>query len=256
MGILGEILASKRAELPALRERKLPDAPSSVPPVQLRRQPGDGLRLICEIKHKSPSAGRLSTALSIFERAQVYEKSGASMISVLCDGPFFDGDYSHLSEARSACSLPLLCKEFVIDEIQLDAARAYGASAVLLIVRCLDDDRLMQLIQAAKERGLAPLVEVFTEDEARRALDAGADFVGVNARDLDTLHMDTDAAARIVQSLPDHVSVGHLSGVKTPADAALVASGRADAALIGEVLMRLDEPGSTLAALFEAAQSS
>src|SRR5690606_41444232 len=104
--------------------------PRAYPPFPPRRSSDlEPLHLICEIKNKSPSAGVLSTHLSITERARQYEKSGASMISVLCDGPFFDGSFEHLLKAREGCALPLLCKEFVVDECQLDAAQAYGASA-------------------------------------------------------------------------------------------------------------------------------
>jgi len=149
--------------------------------------------------------------------------------------------------------LPLLCKEFVVDECQLDAAQAYGASAVLLIVRCLDDSSLRRLLAGALSRGLAPLVEVYSEDEAKRAVDAGADFIGVNARDLDTLQMDTARAERIVQIFSGETVVAHLSGVKTAADVQKIARGRADAALVGEVLMRKDDPGPTLAELARAA---
>ena len=110
----------------------------------LRRADGR-LKLITEIKFRSPSAGALSTVLSVTERARAYQRAGASMISVLCDTSFFDGAFAHLAEARAACELPLLCKEFVIDESQLDAAVAYGADAVLLIVRCLSEERLNEL---------------------------------------------------------------------------------------------------------------
>lgn len=256
MGVLDKIIESKRQELPALRKRRLPPPPRLVPPVRLKRDNAEALALICEIKRRSPSAGELSRALSVAQRAKVYEAAGASMLSVLCDGPFFDGDFKHLSEARQGCSLPLLCKEFVIDECQLDAAQAYGASAVLLIVRCLDDSQLSHLISAAERRQLTPLVEVFSETEAQRGLDSGATFMGVNARDLDTLVMDTERAQRIVNSLPADITVAHLSGVKTPDDVTAVAQGRADAALIGEVLMRQDEPGELLTKLSESARTS
>ncbi len=241
MTVLEKILSSKRAELPELRHRKLPVPPVNTPAVELKRSDDEPLHLICEIKRRSPSAGELSVALSVKARARAYSHGGASMLSVLCDGPFFDGDYSHLLEARDGCALPLLCKEFVIDECQLDAAKAYGASAVLLIVRCVGAD-LTRLVEASLDRGLTPLVEVFNEDEASQALDAGATFIGVNSRDLDTLVMDSARAHRVVAGLPDNITVAHLSGMKTPSDVQTVARGRSDAALIGEVLMREDDP--------------
>lgn len=171
------------------------------------------------------------------------------MVSVLCDGPFFDGDYDHLQKARAGCRLPLLCKEFIIDEAQLDAAAAFGASAVLLIVRCLDEARLSTLISEAKKRSLVPLVEVFRAKEAQLALGCGADFIGVNSRDLDTLEMDTEEATRVLRSLPGHICAVHLSGVKTPADVSNIRSTRADAALIGEVLMKQEDPTELLRSL-------
>lgn len=254
MSLLQKILDSKRAELPALRKMKLPTPPSELPAFVGRRS-GGPLRLLCEIKKKSPSAGPLSTVLSVAERARVYEECGASALSVLCDGPFFDGAYEDLLRAREGSALPLLCKEFIVDECQLDAARAYGASAVLLIVRCLERQRLAALIDAAEERGLTPFVEVFTAEEAEWALDAGARSIGVNARDLDTLAMDSGRAAEVLGSLPRSVVSAHLSGVKTPEDVRAVRQGKADAALVGEVLMRKDDPSELLRSLVSAARA-
>lgn len=253
MGVLDKILLSKRTELPELRRRKLPAPPSSVPALNLQRSEGQPLRLLCEFKRRSPSAGALSSALSIEERTRKYQEGGASLISVLCDGPFFGGSYEDLLAANKAQSAPLLCKEFIIDDCQLDAAKAYGASAVLLIVRCLDDVELARFIEGAQKRGLSPLVEIYNHDEKRRALDAGATLIGVNARDLDSLQMDSLKAQEVLESLPAHVSACHLSGVKTPEDVAKIASGRADAALIGEILMRQDDPSELLKAFIDRA---
>ena len=252
MGHLEQILKTKREDLKKWRGRRLPVRPTSVPPTALARTPTEGLRLICEIKKKSPSAGQLSRTLDVGARARIYEQHGAAMISVLCDGPYFGGSYDDLLAARKQCSLPLLCKEFVLDELQLDMAHAYGASAVLLIVRCLSDSDLERFISATIDRDMTPLVEVYTEEEAKRAKDAGALCFGVNARDLDTLDMDSERAARIVQSMGDQVTVAHLSGVKSPNDVRKIAKGRADAVLIGELLMRLDDPGPLLSELVAA----
>lgn len=254
MKILTKILDSKRGELPLLRRMKLPEPPGNVPPFVGPRAPGAALSLICEIKRRSPSAGQLSTKLTVSERACAYEAGGASALSILCDGPFFDGAFSHLTEARAGSTLPLLCKEFIIDECQLDAAHAYGASAALLIVRCLARGQLASLIAATVSRKMTPVVEVFTEDEAKLALDSGATFIGVNARDLDTLEMDAERAVQVISHLPQSVTAAHLSGVKTDEDVKRVAKGRADAALIGEVLMQQDDPVATLKALAQAAR--
>lgn len=249
-GVLARILATKQAELPALRARRLPTSPG--PRAFSLRRTDARLKLITEIKFRSPSAGALSTVLSVTERARAYQRGGASMISVLCDTSFFDGEYAHLAEARAACELPLLCKEFVIDESQLDAAVAYGADAVLLIVRCLSAERLKQLTQAARERKLEPFVEVVNDSESKLALDAGASLIGVNARDLDTLTMDAERAARFLAELPASVTRVHLSGIARAEDVQRVANSQADAALLGEALMREHQPEARLAELIAA----
>jgi len=253
-GLLARILDKKRAELPALRAQRLPAAPGPRP-FSLRRGQ-TGLKLITEVKFRSPSAGALSTVLSVTERVRAYQRAGASMISVLCDTTFFDGAFAHLAEARAACDLPLLCKEFVIDESQLDAAVAHGADAVLLIVRCLSEERLNQLVRAARERKLEPFVEVVNVEESKLALAAGASLIGVNARDLDTLAMDGAQAARVIAELPASVTRVHLSGIARPEDVARVAQSAADAALLGEALMREDQPEARLRAMVSAATAS
>jgi indole-3-glycerol phosphate synthase len=253
-GLLAQILATKAAEVESLRRRSFGPPPARRP-LALARKAGEPLRLIAEIKRRSPSAGQLSTLLGVGERARAYERAGASMVSVLCDAGYFDGRFEHLTEAREACELPLLCKEFVIDEAQLDAARSFGADAVLLIVRCVTPARLVALVAAARARELEPFVEVATEDEASMALDAGATLVGVNARDLDALVMDTAKAARILETLPRSVVSVHLSGLKSAEAVAHVARTDTHAALIGEMLMRQDDPTQLLERLVVAART-
>ncbi|HEX6767375.1 MAG TPA: hypothetical protein VF103_17875 [Polyangiaceae bacterium] len=252
MGVLAEILAEKAENIAELRARRLPEPPPARR-FSLRRAEGDALRLIAEIKFRSPSAGALSTALGVAARAAAYERAGASMVSVLTDRRFFDGAWEHLAEARQATTLPLLCKEFVVDERQLDAARSYGADAVLIIVRCVPHERVRALVAGARERELEPFVEITNDTEARVALDAGATLVGVNARDLDALAMDPERAARTLADLPKDVTSVRLSGLSTPADVERVRSGPAHAALIGEALMRADDPEPLLRSLVAAA---
>jgi indole-3-glycerol phosphate synthase len=253
MGVLGQILQQKQLELPELRRRSLPEAPP-LRSVSLARSAGQPLRIIAEIKRRSPSAGPLSTRLTVAERAALYERAGASMTSVLCDEHFFDGSYEHLTIARKASSIPLLCKDFIIDEAQLDCARAYGADAALLIVRCLDAATLKRLFDATLARGLLPLVEVTTENEAQRALAVGATTIGVNARNLDTLVMDRERAARVLGDLPKSITKLHLSGLAAPADVERIRQNGADGALVGETLMRQDDPESLLRSLVAAAR--
>ncbi len=251
VSLLAEILAHKRAELARLG----PAPRSSFEPrsVSLARGPGEPLRLIAEIKLRSPSAGSLSLALPVSERAAVYQRAGANMLSVLTDARYFDGAFEHVRQAREATSLPVLCKEFIVGERQLDWARASGADAVLLIVRCLAPPELDALLAGCRQRTLAALVEVSTDAEATRALDAGAEWVGVNARDLDTLAMDAERAASVLDRLPPGVTRVHLSGVGSAGDVGRLAARRVDAALIGEALMRQADPGPLLAEMRAAA---
>jgi indole-3-glycerol phosphate synthase len=251
MGVLASILEVKRSEIAELKYARLP-APPPRRPIELRRL-GGPLRVIAEIKLRSPSAGELSHTLSVRDRAAAYERAGASMVSVLCDRRFFRGSFAHLRQARERTRIPLLCKEFVVDEVQLDSARAWGADAVLLIVRCLKPARVAALIKAASDRDLVPLVEVMTESEAALALDGGARVIGVNARDLDTLVMNSARAKRVLAGLPPDIVRIHLSGLSRPEDLRSVARGNVDAALIGEALMREDDPEPLLTRLVAAA---
>ena len=266
MSILAEIVKKKREEIAKLTEEGVPRSAVErslgrrtidVPKI-LARDVGAPLRLIAEIKFKSPSAGALSKKMTAAERAVAYVNAGASMVSVLCDSHFFDGSYDDLESARAALDethpeVPVLCKEFVLDAAQLDVARARGADAVLVIARILDHDELPALVDAAKSRGLEPLVEIANEDDLARALETSARLVGVNARDLDTLAIDSKTAAALVAEIPPDRVALHLSGVKTEANLTEVARGRADAALIGEILMREDDPTSLLARFADAA---
>jgi len=180
------------------------------------------------------------------------------MVSILCDGPDFDGSWAHLAACRrvlddAGLKVPLLAKEFVIGERQIEEARDRGADAVLLIARIVDPPTLTRLAAVAREEGIEPFVEVATEAELDAALAATARIIGVNARDLDTLAMDAERAARVLARIPPSTVAVHLSGLKTAADVAQVARGRADAALVGEALMRQDNPTALLAELVVAA---
>jgi len=261
-GVLEEILASKRAEVHRLRHRtcyaRIAEGPRGHVLETLTRPGGAPLRLIAEHKKKSPSAGMLSQALDPAARALAYAESGAAMISVLCDEPFFGGSWDDLVEIRTALDavgrkVPLLAKEFVIDDRQLREASACGADAVLLIVRIVTQPQLVHLAEHARSLGLEPLVEVASEDELSRALDAKASLIGVNARDLDTLEMDAARAARVLAAMPPSCVPLYLSGLRAPEDVTRVARTRAHGALVGETLMREDDPRPLLAAMVRAA---
>lgn len=256
--ILDEILAQKTSEIAGMKgapcEKRF--SPRGIAAQELLRSQGMPLRLIAEIKRRSPSAGLLSTKLTPVERALRYADAGAAMISVLCDAKFFDGSWEHVEAVRSALDdrrVAVLAKEFVLDERQLEEAASRGADAVLLIARIVPPARLAELHAAAEALGLEPLVEVVTNDELSSAIDAGAKIVGVNARDLDTLAMDAQRAAEVLRAVPDDRVAVHLSGLKSPGDVAAVAAGRADAALVGEALMREDDPTDLLTSFARAA---
>ncbi|HEY3822636.1 MAG TPA: indole-3-glycerol phosphate synthase TrpC [Polyangiaceae bacterium] len=259
MRVLADIVASKERELEGLRglpRRRAARAPLDV--VRALQRGGGPLRLLAEVKLRSPSGGAFSRALAPDARALVYAEAGAAVVSVLCDGPFFEGSWDHLAAARArldaaGLTVPLLAKEFVVDARQIAEARDRGADAVLLIARIVDAATLKALARVAFEEGLEPLLEVVDEAELESALATGARLIGVNARDLDSLAMDATRAARVLDAVPAGVVAVHLSGLKSPADVARVAAGRADAALVGEALMREDDPRGTLGAMVKAA---
>jgi indole-3-glycerol phosphate synthase len=262
MSRLSDILASKRREIDRLRavgRRGSTRAPIDVL-AALRRGAGAPLGLIAEVKLRSPSAGALSRVLAPADRAAAYAEAGAAMVSVLCDGPFFDGSWEHLEAARRALDgrrlVPLLAKDFVLDERQIDEAADRGADAVLLIARIVPRERLIELAAAARSRHVEALVEVVDEEELAAAVAAGARVVGVNARDLDTLAMDAARAERVLAAVPLELVAVHLSGLRTTDDIRQVARGRSDAALVGEALMRADDPRPLLRAMVAAAETS
>jgi indole-3-glycerol phosphate synthase len=206
------------------------------------------LRVIAEIKRKSPSAGVLrpwapGDAVAL---ARAYVDGGAAAVSVLCDGPGFGGSPLDLRRVARTVTAPLLFKEFVLDEVQLELARDVGAHMALLLVRALPPERLHRLVEAALALGLAPLVEAADDTELDAALATRAVLIGVNARDLQTFRVDSTQAARAIARIPaDRIAV-HMSGIRTPRDFSEVAHGRADAVLIGEGLMRAVDPAAQL----------
>jgi indole-3-glycerol phosphate synthase len=247
---LERILATKRDEISALPSRLDSIGPardrSRIDLAPLRR--GTSLAIWSEIKRRSPSAGALSTALSPVERGRVYARSGVSVISVLTDATYFDGSFEVLRDVASSVSTPCLCKEFVLDDVQIEAASRAGAMLVLLIARIVDSPTLSLLVQSARARGIEPLVEVVTHDELEAALSADASLIGVNARDLDTLVIDHDRARGLLATIPDDRIAVYLSGVRSGAEIARIAhETRADGVLTGEALMRVDDPSPLLA---------
>jgi indole-3-glycerol phosphate synthase len=256
---LARIVARKRIEVArrlrraGLYERwaEQRDPPPPGAARALTRPSGEPPRVIAEIKLRSPSAGsiRARRPYELTDIASGYQQAGASAVSVLCDGPGFGGSPLDLRRAAQVLSVPVLFKEFVVHEVQLDLARALGASLVLLLVRVLDDAELGRLIHATRARGLEPVVEAADAGELERALATDATIVGVNARDLRSFSVDSGQAGALVDRIPRERVGVFMSGVRTPDDFERVASTRADAVLIGEGLMRAEDPGARLAEL-------
>lgn len=196
------------------------------------------LAVIAEIKKASPSAGTIVQTFAPGAIARAYENGGASAISVLTDTEFFQGELGHLVEARTAVALPVLRKDFVIDEIQIAEACAAGADAVLLIVAALEKSQLSRLAQAAAKYRLDALVEVHTIEEMERALELGAEIIGINNRDLTTLQIDLGVTERLSEQVPNDVVLVSESGMRSAADIARVRACGVNAVLVGEALMR------------------
>jgi indole-3-glycerol phosphate synthase len=208
-----------------------------------------GIRIIAECKRRSPSRGVLCPHYRPAAIAAAYERAGAAAVSVLTEPTFFDGALDHLREVREAVRVPVLRKDFIVTDYQVAEAAAAGADAVLLIVAALRPADLDALVRAARSYGLAALVEVHDADEIARAVDAGADVVGVNSRNLRTLEVRPSVLDALVHVIPDDVIAVAESGLKTAADLARLAGLGYDAFLIGERFMLEPDPGAALGAL-------
>ena len=203
-------------------------------------------RIIAECKRRSPSRGVLRADYEPVAVATAYEQAGAAAISVLTEPTFFDGDLAHLRAVRAAVRLPLLRKDFIVDEYQLFEARAAGADAVLLIVAALDPAGLRRLGARAEALGLDTLVEVHDDAELEAALQAGARIVGVNNRNLRTLAVDVHASERLIAKIPPGVVAVSESGLKSSADLRMLGAAGYHAFLIGERFMTAADPGAAL----------
>jgi indole-3-glycerol phosphate synthase len=255
---LDEILTSTRGRLDQLRgrgaaltrEAEGTPRPASFRAALCRSQ----LAVVAEVKRRSPSAGAINEDLDPAQRAELYATHGAAAISVLTDGPYFGGSLADLAQAACRVQVPILRKDFILDELQLLEARAAGAAAVLLIVRALTPARLGELLGFAREWGLEALVEVHTSPELSVALDAGSEIIGVNSRDLDSFRIDTRRAWEILRVVPrDRVAVAE-SGMSTVADIERAAQAGADAVLVGTALSAASSPADLLQAFCQVAR--
>ncbi|HVC82483.1 MAG TPA: indole-3-glycerol phosphate synthase TrpC [Chloroflexota bacterium] len=242
-----EVAAAKAALPHAVMEERARAAPPPLPALAALR--GERLRVIAEVKRASPSAGVFAGGLDAASQGRRYAAGGAAAISVLTDGPYFQGSLADLEAARKAVSIPLLRKDFIIDPYQVHEARAAGADLVLLIVAALSAARLTELLRVTTDLGMGALVEVCTEDEARLARDLDAPLVGINNRNLRAFTVDMETTARLRPLLAPRTVVASLSGIKTVEDARAMRATGVDAVLVGEALARAAEPECLLAEL-------
>jgi len=205
-----------------------------------------GISVIAEFKRRSPSAGTLRESADLQEVVGAYERGGAGALSVLTEGPNFGGSLDDLRVARELCELPILRKDFIVDEYQLLEARAAGADAVLLIVAALDADSLTRLHERARSLDLDVLVEVHDRGEVDRALGAGAQLIGVNNRDLRDFSVDLARTTTLRSAIPDGIAVVSESGIAEAGQLRSLEGQGVDAVLVGESLMRAADPADAL----------
>ena len=251
--ILDKIVASKRAEIEAAKRvvpcSELSAALDGAPAVRdfFGAVATDGpIKLIAEIKKASPSKGVIRSNFQAVEIANCYQRHGAACLSVLTDEPFFQGRLEYLIQVRAETDIPVLRKDFILDRYQLLEARVAGADAVLLIAECLDDCQLRSLHNEAIELGMTPLVEFYDADNLPRVLDAGAQLVGVNNRNLNTFEVDLDHTVRMRQRVPDDCVLVGESGIRGRADVERLEAAGVDAILVGEYLMSQADIGAAV----------
>jgi indole-3-glycerol phosphate synthase len=208
--------------------------------------------VITEIKKASPSKGVFREDFNPAEIAQSYEKNGAACLSVLTDKEYFQGSAQYLREARHACSIPVLRKDFLVDPYQVYEARAMGADAILLIAAALDDAQMKDFETIAHELQMDVLVEVHDAYELERALELKTPLLGINNRNLRTFEVSLETTLSLLKEIPAEKRVVTESGILTRADVALMRAAKVDAFLVGEAFMRQEDPGAALAELFKA----
>lgn len=261
--ILVKILQRKREEVDALLVKKplqsvidqlsgIGDTRGFVDAIENKINAGQSA-VIAEIKKASPSKGLIRENFMPSEIAQSYEQGGAACLSVLTDIDFFQGSDAYLQQARKACQLPVLRKDFVIDPYQIYEARLIGADAILLIAACLSDMQLSEFSALARELDLDVLVEVHDQHELERALKLTTRLIGINNRNLRTFETTLDTTINLLDMIPDDRIVVTESAIHLPEDVALMRQHQVNAFLVGESFMRADQPGEKLAELFQQA---
>lgn len=239
MTILNKILHTKKSEIKTLKKEPLIEIrPKIRKPLIETIQNNDHLSIIAEIKRASPSKGRIANHIDPIKLAKDYERFGATAISVLTDSTYFKGSFTDLKAVSQAVNIPVLCKDFIIDPIQIDHAKVSGAQIILLIVAALSPEQLTSLYKYAKSLSLDVLVEVHNRAELDQALNLGAKIIGINNRNLKTFTVDLMTTERLIQHIDnDDLIVVSESGLKTRKDIEQVAKAGAKAILVGETFM-------------------
>ena len=212
-------------------------------------QNATGIALIAEVKKASPSKGIIRADFDPVAIAKIYAESGASCISVLTDENFFQGHLDYLTAIKQQVNIPLLRKDFIIDQYQVFEARAAGADAVLLIAECLEADQLISLHKRIRALGMTPLVELYDQQNVEKVMAADPVLVGVNNRDLNTFEVDLSHSVKVKQLLPESVTFVSESGIYTRTDVEMLEKSGVDAMLVGESLMRADDIGAAVKTL-------
>ncbi|EZP61850.1 MULTISPECIES: indole-3-glycerol phosphate synthase TrpC [unclassified Exiguobacterium] len=243
MNILDRIIETKRAEVLQLKLNGVEriDREALKPSIK-QRLAGADLSVIAEIKRASPSKGAIALDVDVVTQAKQYEASGATVISVLTDETYFKGSMDDLAAVAAAVDIPVLCKDFMIDRVQIDRAKAHGARLILLIVAALEQETLADLYAYAYAEGLEVLVEVHDEEELRRAEAIGAQIIGINNRNLKKFEVDLQTSVGLLEQKQPDVRYISESGIKTVEEAQLLHAAGADGILVGETLMRADDP--------------
>jgi len=255
MSVLQEILKFKREELKQIKssvpltelKKRLGDIETSRPfKTAITREQSQKIKLIAELKKASPSEGRIREDFNLTEIISIYDKKNVDAISILTEERFFEGSLDYLNKARQITGKPLLRKDFILDDYQVYESRANGADAILLIVAALDKYQLIDLQGLSKELSLECLVEVHDLKELDTALYSGADIIGINNRDLNTLKTTLNTTFDLLKDIPKNKIIVSESGIKTREDVKAIESSRADAILVGTTLMKSADIGKKI----------
>jgi indole-3-glycerol phosphate synthase len=253
--LLEQIIQEKQSEVAGLKKDIPVERDGDLPPLRDFKaaisKPAK-INLIAEIKFASPSAGVIRAKTDPVSIGRTYEQAGAAAISLLTDKRFFQGDIAYLPRLKKTASLPILRKDFIIDEVQVREAFIYGADAILLIARILSQQQLEELISQCRELGMAPLTEVHDKNDLEKALTCGAEIIGINNRDLDSFKVDIHTTFDLAPLVPENHILVSESGIENGEDIRSLKTAGIQGVLVGSALMRSSDPAKKTAEIVEA----